>query len=146
MNEILLILLVLYYVPTFVTAAFAVVTRDAVFYQKLFNVLFGSNIMIYDISMGIDNILNELKKGMYNHVFTDDVLYDIADELSEYPCYFWMAYPLAQKRCSKNVIYYSSFVPMMISCIYNYLFFYYSWSSISYRFSKSKYCCLCCRR
>lgn len=90
------------------------------------------------------NTINETKNLL--HVFTDDTIYDIADELSEYPCYFWMAYPLAQKRCSKNVIYYSSFVPMMISCIYNYLFFYYSWSSISHRFSKSKYCCLCCRR
>lgn len=131
MKEILFILLFLYYVPTFVKAGFAVVTRDSTFYQMFFNYMTGGTVKVYDISIGIDVILNDLKSGMYNHVFTDDSLFDVVDDLIDYPCYFWMAYPLAQKKCSKNVIYYSSFVPMMISCIYYYLYYYCSWSSIS---------------
>lgn len=126
MKGILIILNILLILPGFARAAFAVITRDTNsvgFYQNLFINQLNIQFMVYDYNSQKAEALEKFKSGMFNHVFADDCLYDMTDELGGYPCYFWMAYPLAQKKCSKNVIYYSSFVPMMISCIlYIYLF------------------------
>lgn len=77
---------------------------------------------LIDLSYGninnIDEIITDIEEKEILHVFTDELVYLEDDKFNFKSFFIWMAYPFAVKKCTKNVIYYSSLVPIMISRIF----------------------------
>lgn len=81
---------------------------------------------LIDLSYGnINNyneIITDIEEKEILHVFTDELLYSEDDKFNFKSFFIWMAYPFAVKKCTKNVIYFSSLVPIMISRIFLFFF------------------------
>lgn len=65
----------------------------------------------------LEDVVNQIEIDNVYHVFANEVLFSVADQFNHQHFYVWMSYPFAQQKCTKNVIYYSSLVPELLTCI-----------------------------
>lgn len=73
----------------------------------------------------IDAVINKIVEDKVLHVFADELLFSVTEKFNHKPFFVWMSYPFAQESCTKNVIYFSSLVPILMACIIFYLFIYF---------------------
>lgn len=100
------------------------------FYQKYLNDIIASldyenemEIKSYPFNNGnIDSILSTIESDEIKHVFTDESIYEYIENFKDKSYYTWMVYPFAKEHCTKNVIYYSSIIPVMMNCIYYFIY------------------------
>lgn len=80
----------------------------------------------------LEDVVNQIKDDNVYHVFTNEVLFSVADQFNNQSFYVWMSYPFALQKCTKNVIYYSSLVPELLTCILIHIIFVFLHSKSSY--------------
>lgn len=80
----------------------------------------------------LEDVVNQIKNDNVYHVFTNEVLFSVADQFNNQSFYVWMSYPFALQKCTKNVIYYSSLVPELLTCILIHIIFVFLHSKSSY--------------
>lgn len=100
------------------------------FYEKYLNDIIAllnyenkMEIKSYPFNNGnIDSILSTIESDEIKHVFTDESIYEYIENFKDKSYYTWMVYPFAKEHCTKNVIYYSSIIPVMMNCIYYFIY------------------------
>lgn len=99
------------------------------FYEQYFNdiieLLEYENIMeikLYPFNNDIETVLSTIESDEIKHVFTDESTYEYIENFKDKSYYTWMAYPFAKEHCTKNIVYYSSIVPVMMNCIYYFIY------------------------
>lgn len=80
----------------------------------------------------LEDVVNQIKNDNVYHVFSNEVLFSVADQFNNQSFYVWMSYPFALQKCTKNVIYYSSLVPELLTCILIHIIFVFLHSKSSY--------------
>lgn len=80
----------------------------------------------------LEDVVNQIKNDNVYHIFSNEVLFSVADQFNNQSFYVWMSYPFALQKCTKNVIYYSSLVPELLTCILIHIIFVFLHSKSSY--------------
>lgn len=96
-----------------------------------FTLTYKDYIINSDLS-NLEDVVNQIKNDNVYHVFTNEVLFSVADQFNNQSFYVWMSYPFALQKCTKNVIYYSSLVPELLTCILIHIIFVFLHSKSSY--------------
>lgn len=99
------------------------------FYEKYLNDIIASldygnkmEIKKYSFNNDIETVLSTIESDEIKHVFTDESIYEYIENFKDKSYYTWMVYPFAKEHCTKNVIYYSSIIPVMMNCIYYFIY------------------------
>lgn len=69
----------------------------------------------------IDSIIDKIKADKVLHIFADELLFSVTDKFNYQSFFVWMSFPYAQESCTKNVIYFSSLIPILMTCIINFI-------------------------
>lgn len=96
-----------------------------------FTLTYKDYIINSDLS-NLEDVVNQIKNDNVYHVFSNEVLFSVADQFNNQSFYVWMSYPFALQKCTKNVIYYSSLVPELLTCILIHIIFVFLHSKSSY--------------